>query len=79
MATLPISRGPSLAHRVEVDEPDAGDPLGAQLVVVAEQLQSAADGEHDRAAAAAACSASRLRSTMSCAHRAWSRSWPPPR
>ena len=32
-----------------------------------------------RPAAAAACRASRLVSTMSWAHSAWSRSWPPPR
>ena len=30
---------PVRSHRAQVDEPDAGDPLGAQLVVVAEQLR----------------------------------------
>ena len=39
-----------LAARVEVDQPDAGQPLVAELVAVTEQLQAAADGEHDRAA-----------------------------
>ena len=51
IATLPIRRGAVRAHRVQVDEPDAGDALVAELVVVAEQLDAAADAEHDGAAA----------------------------
>ena len=47
MATLPISRGAVLAHGLEVHEADAGEPLAAQLVGVAEQLVAAADGEDD--------------------------------
>ena len=38
-----------LAHRVQVDEPDPGDPLVAELVVVAEELVAAAHGEDDAA------------------------------
>ena len=79
MATLPISRGPSLAHGVQVDEPDAGQLLVAELVGVAEQLVAAADRRaRPRRASAAACSASRLTAARSRAHSAWSRSWPPP-
>ena len=36
-----------VAHGLEVDEPDAGEPLAAELVGVAEQLVAAADGEDD--------------------------------
>ena len=39
-----------LAHGAQVDQPDAGQLLAAELVGVAEQLVAAADGEHDRAA-----------------------------
>ena len=45
IATLPISRAPVLAHRLEVDEPDARQPLVAELVAVPEQLVAAADAE----------------------------------
>ena len=38
------------ANGLEVDEPDAGQSLAAHRVAVAEQLVSAADGEHDGAA-----------------------------
>ena len=34
-----------LAHRLEVDEADAGQPLTSEFVGVAEQLVAAADGE----------------------------------
>ncbi len=43
--------GPLLAHRPQVDQPDPGQLLAAHLVVVAEQLVAAADGQHDGAAA----------------------------
>ena len=43
--------GPSRADRVQVDQADAGQRLGAQLVGVAEQLVAAAHGEDHRAAA----------------------------
>ena len=36
-----------VAHGLEVDEPDAGQPLAAELVGVAEQLVAAADREDD--------------------------------
>ena len=39
-----------LAHRLEVDEADAREPLAAELVAVAEQLVAAADGEDHLAA-----------------------------
>ncbi len=40
---------PGLAHRVQIDEPDPGDALVAELVVVAEELVAAAHGEDDAA------------------------------
>src|SRR4051794_20017832 len=39
------------AHRVQVHEPDAGQPLAIHLVLVAEQLVSAANSQHDGTAA----------------------------
>ena len=47
---LPSSRGPSSRRVSRSTRPDAGEPLVRQLVAVAEQLEPAADGEHDRAA-----------------------------
>ena len=46
---LPISLGPGSAHRLQVGEAEARDPLVAELVAVAEELVAAADGEHHRA------------------------------
>src|SRR5215207_234941 len=39
-----------LAHGLEVDQPEAGDPLFVELVAVAKELITAADGEQDGAA-----------------------------
>ena len=50
IAMLPSSRGPSSRRVSRSTSPTPGQPLVAQLVAVAEQLQPAADGEHDRAA-----------------------------
>ena len=44
--TLPISRGPGSRTVSQVGDPEALDPLVAELVGVAEQLVAAADGEH---------------------------------
>ena len=69
-----------LAHGAQVDQPDAGQLLVAELVGVAEQLVAAAHAEHDRAARRRPRAARRAwSSTRSSAHSAWSRSWPPPR
>ena len=43
---LPISRGPSDAHGLEVGDPEPLDPLVAELVAVAEKLVAAAYREH---------------------------------
>ena len=48
---LPSSRGPSSRRVSRSTRPTPGQPLVAELVAVAEQLQAAADGEHDGAAA----------------------------
>ena len=65
--------------RVHADRPAgrrarARDLLVAELVGVAEKLEAAADPRTSPPPSAAACSASRLVSTRSCAHSAWSRS-----
>ena len=50
MATLPIRRDSVAAHGVQIDQADARQRLGAELVGVAQQLVAAADGEDDRPA-----------------------------
>ncbi len=79
IATLPISRGPVRAHRVQVDQPDARQRLLAELVGVAEQLVAAAHGEdHARAGRDCVQRVALDREARSSAHSFWSRSWPPP-
>ena len=67
-----------IAHGLEIDEPEPGDALSADLIAVPKQLIAATDGEHDRVGVDGRRDRSRLVSSMSPATSSWSRSWPPP-